>query len=177
MSITRSSANKLSPYAWVILTVIYLASVVAPFNQFKVPPIMPVLLETFQVSLAQAGWFSDRIGSRRLVFALPYLAAAVMVIFPFHVTGIQITALMIIQGLLIGAIPTATYAAAPEIMRRPELAGLGLAVLLVGQNVGNLVGPVIFGELVKWLGWAPAGYLLVPVCLLGFLSGWAVRIR
>jgi hypothetical protein len=57
------------------------------------------------------------------------------------------------------------------------LAGLGLAALLVGQNSGQLVGPVLYGSLVKAAGWTPAGLLLIPVCLLAFLFGWMVRVR
>lgn len=129
------------------------------------------------VSAPAAGWFSDRIGSRRLVFSLPFLVIAVLLLFPFHVTGWQIPALMIAQGLLIGAIPTATFAAAPEVMKRPELAGIGLAVILVGQNLGQLVGPVIVGQMIDTIGWTLAGYAMIPVCLAGFFSGWMVKIR
>ncbi|MCS7249140.1 MAG: hypothetical protein NZ840_12990 [Anaerolineales bacterium] len=82
-----------------------------------------------------------------------------------------------IQGLLIGAIPTATFAAAPEVMEKPQWAGLGLAVVLFGQNIGQLVGPLVFGELVLRLDWFVAGLLLIPVSLLGFLSAWKVRVR
>ncbi len=129
------------------------------------------------VSAPLAGWVSDRIGSRRLVISIPFLIIAVLMTLPFRVTGWQIIVLMLIQGLVVGAIPTATFAAAPEVMRRPEWAGLGLAVILIGQNVGNLVGPVLFGGLVGSLGWIPAGYMMIPVCLIGFISSWRLRIR
>jgi MFS family permease len=124
-----------------------------------------------------AGWLSDRIGSRRLVFSLPFLGVAVLYIFPFHVIGWQIGAFMILQGLLLGAIPTATFAAAPEVMRKPEWAGLGLAVVLLGQNLGQLLGPVYFSQVVGSLGWAAAGYLLIPFCVVGFIGGWMVKVR
>jgi MFS family permease len=124
-----------------------------------------------------AGWLSDRTGSRRLVLALPFLGLAVLLIFPFHATGGQIIALMLIQGLLLGAIPTATFAAAPEVMIKPEWAGLGLAVVLLGQYVGQLLGPIFFSEMVGKQGWATAGYLLIPFCLIGFFSSWMVKIR
>jgi predicted MFS family arabinose efflux permease len=128
-------------------------------------------------SAPAAGWLSDRIGSRRLVFSLPFLVIAVSFLFPFHVTGWQIVALLVTQGLIVGAIPTATFAAAGEVMRKPEWAGLGLAVVLIGQNVGQLLGPILFGEIIKSSGWAMAGYLMIPFCLLGFISGWMVKIR
>jgi MFS family permease len=128
-------------------------------------------------SAPASGFVSDRIGSRRLVFALPFLGAAVLFLFPFKVTGWQIVLFMIIQGLIIGAIPTATFAAAPEVMRRPEWAGLGLGIVLIGQNLGQLLGPIFFGEIVQGSGWVVAGYLMIPVCLVGFISSWMVKIR
>ena len=128
-------------------------------------------------SAPAAGLFSDRIGSRRLVLALPFLGAAILFLFPFKVTGWQIIFFMILQGLIIGAIPTATFAAAPEVMRRPEWAGLGLGIVLIGQNLGQLLGPIFFGEVVQSSGWIVAGYLMIPVCLIGFISSWLVKIR
>jgi predicted MFS family arabinose efflux permease len=129
------------------------------------------------VSSPLSGWFSDRINSRRLVFTIPYLFLSVILIFPFLVTGWQINALMMVYGFVVGIIPTATFAAAPEIMHRPELAGLGLAAILVGQNFGLLFGPVLYGAAVNWLGWTSAGFLLIPICLMAFLLGWMVRVR
>ncbi|MEI7848615.1 MAG: MFS transporter, partial [Chloroflexota bacterium] len=129
------------------------------------------------VSAPAAGWFSDKIHSRRYILAFPFLAAAIWLIFPFQVTGGQITLMMILQGLLLGAIPTATFAAAPEVMRNPEWAGLGLAVVLLGQNLGQLLGPLCFSQMVGSFGWVTAGYLLIPFCLIGFFSSLMVKIR
>jgi len=136
-------------------------------------------IATFMVlfSAPAAGWLSDRIGSRRLMISLPFLAIGVFLTLPFNVTGWGIPAAMVAQGLLVGAIPTATFAAAPEVMRKPQLAGLGLAVILVGQNLGQLIGPVLFGMLVRDQSWAIAGYAMIPICLLGFVSGWLVKVR
>ncbi len=85
--------------------------------------------------------------------------------------------MLVVQGIVAGTIPTATFAAAPQIMRRPQWAGLGLAVVLIGQNLGQLVGPLLVGQAIDSLGWITAGMLLIPVCLLGFVSAWMVRIR
>ena len=128
-------------------------------------------------SAPAAGLLSDRIGSRRLVFSLPFLGVAVLFIFPFRVTGWEIIVVMIVQGLIVGAIPTATFAAASEVMGKPQLASLGLAIVLAGQYLGQLVGPVLFGEFVQGMGWTTAGYLMIPFCLLGFVSAWMVKIR
>ena len=129
------------------------------------------------VSAPLAGWISDRIGSRRLVFTLPFLAVAVMMLFPFRVEGWQIYLFLSLLGLVAGAVPTATFAAAPEVMSSARLAGLGLAVVMMGQNLGMFVAPALFGEMVEAMGWTPAATWLVPVALLGGLAGWLVRVR
>jgi MFS family permease len=128
-------------------------------------------------SSPMAGWFSDQIGSRRLLFSLPYLGLAILMLLPFQVEGQAITAVMITQGILIGAIPTNTLAAVPEIMRRPEWVGIGMAAILIGQNLGQLVGPMMFGTIAYGYGWTVAGLTIVPVCLLAFLSAWWVRAK
>ncbi len=136
---------------------------------------LPTLISL--VSSPTAGWLSDRIGSRRKVLALPFLGLAVLFLFPFTVTGWQITAAMLVMGVIIGGIPVATFAAAPEVMGKPEWAGLGMAVILLGQNLGQLLGPLVFSQAVNSLGWAAAGYMLIPVLLVGFASSWMVKIR
>jgi hypothetical protein len=62
-------------------------------------------------------------------------------------------------------------------MRKPEWAGLGLAAVLIGQNLGSLLGTLLFGVIVERSGWLMAGYLMIPFCLPGFISGWLVKIR
>lgn len=136
---------------------------------------IPTIVVFFSAPLA--GWLSDRLGSRRLVFSLPFLLISVLLLFPFRVQGRQIYTIMILQGLFFGAVPTAIFAAAPEIMKKPELAGLGMSVVMLGQNLGIFIGPVVFGKLVENLGWLIAGYVFIPVCLLGFFISWKMKVR
>jgi len=100
-----------------------------------------------------------------------------MLYFPFKIIGWQIYVYMILQGFIGGAVPAATFAAAPEIMKKSELAGLGLAVVMFGQNLGMFVGPILFGQLVENLGWVTAGYCLIPFGILGFVVGWRLKVR
>lgn len=129
------------------------------------------------ISAPLAGWLSDRIGSRKRVLTIPFLIVAVMMLLPFKVVGWQIYLFMSLLGLVAGAVPTATFAAAPEVMKNPQLAGLGLAVIMVGQNLGMFAAPVLFGKMVESSGWAMAGYWLIPVALAGFAAGRLVKVR
>ncbi len=102
---------------------------------------------------------------------------AAIIVLPFYLTGTGIIVYMVIQGLLIGGIPTATFAAAPEVMKDPRLAGIAMAVLMLGQNIGMVIGPLLFGSLVSVIGWTATGFSLIPVLLLGFLFGQRVKVR
>ncbi len=129
------------------------------------------------VSAPLSGWLSDRIGSRRFVFAIPFLVIAGMMVLPFHLSGWSLYAFMALLGLMSAAIPTATVTAVPEVMRDPRLVGMGLAVVSLGMNLGTLIGPLFVGTLVETMGWAIAGYWLAPICILGFVAAWMVKVR
>jgi hypothetical protein len=52
-----------------------------------------------------------------------------------------------------------------------------MAVIMLGQNLGMFLGPVIVGSLIENAGWVASGYAMIPVLLLGLLSGWMVKVR
>lgn len=60
-------------------------------------------------------------------------------------------------------------------MRKPELAGMGLVAELVRQNIGQLLGPIVFGQLVYQIGWVFTGY--EDPAMSGRLYQRLVRIR
>ena len=57
--------------AWLVLAVLLFFSIAAPLNQFKVPPIMTVLMAWFNVSVGQAGLLMSVYAVTGLVLALP----------------------------------------------------------------------------------------------------------
>ncbi len=124
-----------------------------------------------------AGILSDKIGSRKKLFTWPFIILAIMMFFPFNISIPMVIVWMILMGIIAGAIPTATFAATPEIMKSPALAGIGMAVIAVGQNLGQVLGGVVFGALVDSSGWIAAGIWMVPVLLLGLVAGWLVKVR
>jgi predicted MFS family arabinose efflux permease len=123
------------------------------------------------------GFVSDKINSRKLVIVVPFIIVALFFLVPFNVTGGLIPILMITMGILAGPIPTATFATVPEVMAKPQLVGIGMAVLALGQNLGMFIGPTIFGILVASMGWVTAGYIMIPICLVGIIAGWLVKVR
>jgi MFS family permease len=124
-----------------------------------------------------SGVISDRIGSRKKVVAIPLALMGALCLFPFHASGWTIPAVMILMGVFLGPIPTATFAAVPEVVSSPRLIGLGMGVVALGQNVGMVIGPAMFGKLADSMGWAVAGYTMIPVCAIGVTAILLARVR
>ncbi|HYO41989.1 MAG TPA: MFS transporter [Candidatus Limnocylindrales bacterium] len=135
-----------------------------------------VLLGSLLGSLG-SGLLSDRIGSRRRVYTGAALVLAVLWVLPYIVDPAFVPVLLLAIGLGSGALPAAIFASAPEAMRDRRAAGAGMAALMVGQNGGMVVGPVMFGALVTATTWSTAGLVLGVVSVAGAVVGWRARIR
>jgi MFS family permease len=97
--------------------------------------------------------------------------------FPFIAIGWMIPMLTIGLGVVAGIIVPVTFAAVPEIMVSRQLAGLGMAVLALGQNLGMFIGPMMFGRLAESIGWTGAGYFLVPVSAISVIAVCLAKFR
>jgi MFS family permease len=98
-------------------------------------------------------------------------------LFPFSLEGLWIPLLMVVLGILAGSQPTATFALAPEVMGTSRLGGLGMGVIMIGQNLGQFAGPVVFSALVKSSGWAAASRWSILVLLIGWVAIRAAKVR
>jgi len=128
-------------------------------------------------SAPAAGVASDRIGSRKVLFVLGLALAAVVLPVTGFVPVSWVAGLMAISGLVIGAIPSTAFTAAIESVADPRMGGAAMAVIMVGQNAGMLVGPIIFGGLVESLGWPFAFVSLALTASLGVIAGLRVDVR
>ena len=123
------------------------------------------------------GVISDRIGSRKRVYLFGLIAAAVIL----PLTGAADLALLIVliaaQGLFLSVTPPNIFAAAVETGRETGGSGLAMAVVMMGQNAGVLIGPLLFGALAESPGgWGLAFASLPVICLLGVLAGARARV-
>lgn len=124
-----------------------------------------------------AGVVSDRIGSRRRVYATACLALTLSILLPYNVTGLVLVLLLLLIGVMIGAVPSALFASVPEVMPTPRLAGAGMAAVMLGQNAGFVVAPLLFTALLPAMGWGSIGIVFAAASLAAAGVGWAVRVR
>ena len=147
---------------WFILIIILLASMAAPLNQFKVPPVMPLLMEAFGASAAQAGLLMS-------LFAITGLLLAIPAGFIFQKLGYRLTGIIAILSLVIGA-GWGALSRGFDIMlasRFIEGAGMSLMSVVAPAVIALWFSPKTRGKAMGiWAVWVPLGstimFLLAP---------------
>ena len=124
------------------------------------------------------GLISDRIGSRKRVYLFGLIAAAIILPLTGAASLPMLVVLVAAQGLFLSVTPPNIFAAAVETGRETGGSGLAMAVVMMGQNAGVLLGPLMFGILVGDSGgWALAFASLPVICLLGVLAGSRAKVK
>jgi len=136
---------------------------------------VPTLITIF--SGPAGGVVSDRIGSRKKPYLVGFALALILLPLAGALSVTGIIVLVVVQGLVFGLVPTNIFAAAVEAAGDERQSGMAMAMIMVGQNGGMLLGPVIFGSLAEGVGWAAAFVSLSVLAALGFLAGWRAKVR
>ena len=124
-----------------------------------------------------SGVASDRLGSRRLVYTAALLIAAPMLVLPYILSGAAIGISLFVFGVILGAVPPAIFATVPDLVPHPRLIGAGMAGIMLGQNAGFVIGPLLFAALIPALGWAGAAAASSALVVVAAGIGWRVRVR
>jgi len=110
--------------AWLILAVLLLFSIAAPLNQFKVPPIMPVLMDALGLSVDGAGLLMSVFAVTGLILALP--SGLILQRAGARVTGI-LAGGSILLGSALGELSTSTGA----LLTSRVIEGIGTSFMAV----------------------------------------------
>lgn len=163
-------------YAWIILAVVYLASLTAAISLYKAPPLMPVLMQEFHLSLSSAGALMSLFSLAGVLLALP---AAVI----FQRWGAKITMLSAIGAVCLGSALGALTRSASTLMLSRAIEGLGMGVLAVASPtaLASWFPPEKRGAALGiWSTWMPMGSILMSLfaprleVMLGWASVWWV---
>jgi MFS family permease len=121
-----NAAPKTAAYAWVILFALYMATLAATLDLFKVPPVMGTLIGTFNLSNSQAGLLMSIFSIMGFVLAIP--AGYILMRFGIKTTGLIAVGAVII-GSSLGAMATA---AAPNMLFFGRFVeGIGMGLIMV----------------------------------------------
>ena len=155
--------NSLLRSPWFILVIVLLTSVAAPLNQFKVPPVLPLLMEAFSQSAGRAGLLMSVFAITGLILAIP--AGFIFQRLGYRTTG-AIAVLSIILGAALGAFSrdVGTMLASRFI----EGAGMGFMTVLAPAIIAMWFPADQRGKAMGiWATWVPLGstvmFLLAPL--------------
>ncbi|TGE35110.1 MFS transporter [Desulfosporosinus fructosivorans] len=109
---------------WTIFGVVYLALIVAIMSQFKVPPVMGVLMKEFHVNAVTAGWFMSVFSVMGIILAFP----AAMILKRF---GPKISGMVALSCTVLGSAVGAMAATSAVLLTGRVIEGTGLALLCV----------------------------------------------
>jgi MFS family permease len=128
------------------------------------------------VSCPLGGWVSDKLGSKKLIIAACLTLLSLWWVFAFSLSLPYVPLFLILFGFIGGPVVTVVLSVLPDAVKRPELMGFGMAILMVFNNVGQFVGPVLFGEVLDSAGWTVAAYTMIPVCLGGAVCSLFMKV-
>ncbi|EHQ89057.1 arabinose efflux permease family protein [Desulfosporosinus youngiae DSM 17734] len=143
--------------AWAVMWAVYLASVAVVINQFKVPPVMDMLLDQLQIDLTLGGWLMSVFAVAGVVLSLP---AALILDRLGPKSGGMIALICTIIGSTLGAV--AESAAMLLLGRTIEGIGLGLIAVVAPAVIAMWFPPAQRGlPMGIWASWVPLGSFLI----------------
>ena len=125
-----------------------------------------------------AGWALDHIKNRHLILTVALAMSGLSLFWGFRLGSAgAIGPYMLVVGLVAGFVPSATFTLAPETMPSPQLAGLALGIVSVGQNLGMFFGPPIVGGLIASGNWAAGTVPLMVAVVVGVAASIGLQAR
>lgn len=113
------------------------------------------------VGIPFGGWLSDRIGTRKWVMMAAWAVVLVFLWFAFSTVNLTfVFVLAIVNGFCQGWIPAMVQVSIPEILKNPSLNAMGMGLMNVFRNAGNILGGMALGYFIAPFGWSLGSHLL-----------------
>lgn len=126
-----------------------------------------------------AGWVLDRIRNRKVILVSTFIISTIILLWAFKLNGStsRIVLYFTLLGLAASFIPTSTFTLAPETAPQMELAGVALAIVIVGQNCGMLIGPPLIGKIIASGGWSGGTYPMVIAMIVALVATLLIHVE
>lgn len=124
------------------------------------------------------GILSDRIGSRKKIYTFGMILGIIGAIFMYNLSGgIWPYVWMLMIGVTCGAVSSVALACPPEVVGR-EAAGLGVGIMITGNQIGGFVSPLILGAALDATGsFVTGSYIIAAMLAVGLICGLLVKVR
>ncbi|MBB6443995.1 MFS transporter [Bacillus benzoevorans] len=121
--------------------------------------LIPSIVALFtMISNIYSGFLLKKCGNHLGIFAVP--AVIFILVWPLFNSSSVVMFYIIatVLGLIAGFTPTIVFGAAPLLAKRKETIGIAMSIVIIGENMGVLIGPEVFGVLREWTGDFTAGF-------------------
>lgn len=142
--------------AWLIMATVYLASISITVNQFKVPPVMKLILQDFSLSMTQGGWLMSVFSVASIFLAIP----TVLIIGKY---GPKITGALALSCVLAGSLVGVFAQSAEMFLLTRIFEGVGLGLMaIIAPSVIAAWFPIKKRALPMgiWASWVPVGFFI-----------------
>lgn len=172
--------------AWAVLGAVYLASVVVVINQFKVPPVMQVLMAQLHMDMTTASWMMSIFALAGLILAIP--AAFILgkygpkrsglfglgcTICGCVIGGLASGPAMLLLGRVVEGIGVGIFAVvAPAVIAMtfsPQQVGLSMGIWATWVPVGSSIAYNIAVPLQTSFGWRGIWWIGAALGLIAFI--------
>ena len=151
------STNVQHSSPWLILLVVLATTVAVPLNQFKVPPVLPLLMDAFSLSAARAGLLMS-------VFVVTGVVLAIPAGFIYQKLGYRLTGFVALVSIIIGSAMGALSENAGTMIFSRLIEGTGMILM-------NVTAPAIISlwfvsamrgkAMGIWAIWFPLGQMVM----------------
>jgi MFS family permease len=124
MSNKTPQAVETPKYAWAVLFALYMATLAAPLNMFKLPPVMTTIVAAFDLTASESGDLMSWFSIMGFVLAIP--AGFILKRF-----GIKLTVLFSVGAIVLGTILGALAESARMLFYGRFIEGIGMGLIMV----------------------------------------------
>ncbi len=155
---TNAKTHERTPaQAWLVLLVVFIASVATAANQFKAPPVMQRLMLELNVDMMTGGWLMSVFSTANVILSIP----AAFLLFRL---GIRFTGLLALGSVLLGSVIGALAPDAQILLLGRAIEGIGAALIGVTApaSISAWFEPRRRGlPMGVWAAWVPVGNVIM----------------
>jgi predicted MFS family arabinose efflux permease len=122
-----------------------------------------------------AGFFADKLKTYKWIYLVAVtIMAGLRVLQPLVPLGFFLIIITVIQGIP-AAGPGMMFSAVTSVVSHPKEKSIGMSIVMTGFLCGTAVSPLLFGFLVRSLGYTTSFFIMVPVAFLGLIGMFTAK--